>query len=341
MPEPDEPSPRPASTRWSRGANSTDDLSFHLLEVARSASEAALESYFSDDSDRLLWAAVSCGLAVEATMKYALSLVNPLLLADRSASPAVMLAFAGAGSALPRYADLRTANIDAILKLVRALHPGMASVGECDQVFGVRNAAIHMGLVDKDELELAATNMVFLVDGMLKTLNTGGFSFWFNKSSVVEKMLGNRTDLLRSRVSAKKAAARREMGRLLGRVNVEDLDNYFSLMETTNLSILTEDPGVLFRCPVCKKTGALLAGAVEADSAYDDANGSYFMKRTGYPVGFRCPVCQLTLDASEVGVTAGFPKRVTLTDLLVWGPNDVPNDFADNPLFPTDNDKEG
>jgi hypothetical protein len=251
-----------------------------------------------------------------------------------------MLAFAGAGTELPRYADLRTANIDTVLKLVRALHAGMAPVGECDQVFGVRNAAIHMGLVDKEELERAATNMVFLVDGILKTVNIKPSTFWANKAPVIEKMLGNRTDVLRSRVTAKKAVARSELGKLLGRVSVDEQENYFELLETGNITTMTEDEGVLFRCPVCLRAGVLLAGAVDTDSAFDRDNGSYFLKRTGYPVGFRCPVCQLYLDASEVGVAAGFPERVTLTDLLVWDPNDVPSDFPNNPLFPKDDEKE-
>ena len=299
---------------WSKGDAISVDLTEHLYEVSRGAAHAVFKNWQSDDSDELLWAAVSVGLAAETAIKFALASVNPVLLADRSSKHGTFLLLAGiADGATTPHAISTIGATEASLR-VRGLPNVSIKPSECEQVFAVRNSAAHMGLVTRPDLILAAKNMTSIIANLLRAMDKSPADFWGGYELLAIDMLNEKSTALQQRIESKKLAATQRFAQLKLTVDLPQLENLLTTLETTTHFKLEGLEVVGQICPVCNRLGYMQRDVDEDDGTDGgyvvDTRPSRFRFRFAYPRRFNCPVCQLTFDEDECSQVEQFEQEV-------------------------------
>ncbi|MFI6774821.1 hypothetical protein [Nocardia sp. NPDC050412] len=174
-------------------------------------------------------------------------------------------------------------------------------------VFDVRNAAAHMGLVDRSELEEALNKMVELSEELLAVVGSENaelhrVAYWgMSLIAQVDERLRRQKRERRIRFEQLKGLAFRELERLRKRL---DDDALFELAEKEPDSYFddSENSDERFRrrlCPVCGFDGwleyVIRRSGIITDGDYDGNLGKY-IDLTATPKEFFCRVCSLRLD---------------------------------------------
>lgn len=301
---------------WSRGTTGSSDLPEHLFQVSRTAAHSVLKYWQSYDAEELLWAAVSVGLSVETCLKLALALVNPVLLADKGSKHGTYLLLAGIsdGTTTPQTAYTIGA-AEAALR-VRSIPNTAIKIVDCEQVFGVRNSAAHMGIVTRTDLTLAARNMVSVIEGLLPALGRSSSDFWGAYSSLTSKMLSEKSTELQQRIETKKLASFQYFEQLKSTVDSNQLENLLATLELSTQSKLFGVEVVEQVCPVCGRSGYMnrrIIGINDISGSEDvDDRPERFSYRYAYPLAFDCPVCRVHFDEEESGEVDQFEQEVEI-----------------------------
>jgi hypothetical protein len=181
-------------------------------------------------------------------------------------------------------------------------------------VFDVRNSAAHLGVFERDHVEVALQQMVSWVDEIVVRLDLVRTEFWgHNLLRAVDKMADLRSNAIKARIEVKRANASERFMRL-ERQFPDGLESVLIALEQRTLG----DEGMGARggrirqeCPVCHRLGLLTVELVSDDVDYTD-DGDVIVSRIALPRDFRCNVCNFHVDSTEIFSVSGLPRGIDL-----------------------------
>ncbi len=293
---------------WESVELSTPDLAGHLLHVAQVAANAALRNYAVETSHEAFWGALSAGLAVEALLKYSIALEAPMLLADTKSRSASALILARSHRLAFDIATLKTVNGMDSFALFKAIHgeqKGMPSGRDVEQVFEIRNAVAHMGVVSLRELRVAVQNMVRIVESVMAIEAPKHDGLWDSSNlEIVDMLLNEKASDSQRALTEKKAIAARRYEQLLGNLSQASADDFVRSIESRVAQRVDDEQVSSHSCPVCGSRALLFRYVTQSDTdftgaSYPDNTPSGY--RYAYPESFECWVCGLEMDEAEIG----------------------------------------
>jgi hypothetical protein len=237
---------------------------------------------------------------VELTTKAALVQIEPTLLCER-ADADTLLRLAGKGERT-EVQPTRVKTIGGLhaFRLCRRLLKDV-TVPESDAVIAleVRNAALHLALVDRDELRLAAAAMSRVVDGVLEGMGANRESFWGSHCQVVVEFVAQEQLAVASVVAAKRVAAEQRLALITQSLSPE-LAATVLAQRAECLSWSDHEEPV--ECPVCKQEAWLICGVEKGEPELmgPDDDSDWMVPVSAWPFAFECAVCGLILDDREL-----------------------------------------
>lgn len=290
-------------SRWPVGALAAPHENFAaiLLHAAHFHAHEALRLFVSDDRFELLQAAVSAGTAVEIACKAAVAQIEPTLIAER-ADRDTLLRLSGKGHRASTPATrIRTVGGLAAFRLVRHLHRAL-SVPEsaAEAALEVRNAAIHMALVDRTEVRAAASAMSRVVDAVVEAMEASRADFWGERVVLVDNFIRVERETVEQIVEAKVAAARSRLSALVSRLDAATAASVLSALSRKRSHADHEEP---VPCPVCGQQAWLICSTENGEVEWtwdEDGLAGTNVEITAYPFAFDCSVCGLELEVDEL-----------------------------------------
>lgn len=297
-----------------------EDLCHLLLTAAQDNANRTLVMFVSDDRMLMLQAAVAAGTAVELASKAALVSIEPALLCERSHVDSLLHLSGNGGMAETPATELRTlGGLDAF-RLCKRLMKCAAGISEASarRALNVRNAALHLALVNRQELRAAVADSIRIVDQLVVGIGAERDSFWKSHVELVDKLIVEQQAQVAHIIAAKVQAAREQLARITAALTPEVAAAVLAQRSRCLSSSDHEEP---VDCPVCGQEAWLICG-VEEDEPQCDApeEGWWFVHSTAWPFAFECSVCGLSLDDSELGEFE-FPEYVDLEPELVNAPD--------------------
>lgn len=297
---------------WSIGDRGVQDLATHLRRVLEYSANAALARLSSGNAEEALTSAVMIGLAVETATKYALSKVNPVLVADRR-DPRSM-AFLAAPLAAPlNIQSLRTVNGIESFDMLRVVkqkdHPRLVTRDTVQTVLDVRNAAVHVGFVETSTLQNAARAMVKILTSILEMEGEEPDDLWRPELlELIDELVQEHASALAVKIASKRARATARYEDLR-KQHGSHFKGVVEAISATSLARADGEEAVTFQCPACGSRGVL--GREVTDSNLDFTGMSYPEyqpdgTRYAYPEWFECPVCGFALDREEIEADNSF-----------------------------------
>lgn len=286
-----------------------EELPEHLLELAkiraRDAVRAAdFSSIVTDAGATVRWldAAIHAGSAIEILAKHYLSKVSPVLILDNAKlKDSDYLHAVGRSELVPpdpkfRALNLRTRGPRECLALI-GMMTGNTAIGlDCaDAVLAARNAAIHLGLVDRTELQAALVNFAQVISELLSVCGIAPNDFW---TPDTQKLVGAlQTEQPFYDDLAKKFADARQ--KIEGKTIIP-------ATEVELAEIGAEDRGLSIwnthwkkvPCPVCSAAATLSGG--ERISTHQTGEEEFRTSVLAVPEELTCDACELSLTHRQL-----------------------------------------
>ena len=298
---------------WPRGDKVTprDGLVEHLYEVAQHHAHAALALRVASDGFAMLDAVSHAGSAIEFVAKAAIANLDPILL-TKSISKGDLLDSLNhlKGANVSPNARWRFTSLDASIsvQMVNRIHPECRShTIAAEECLGVRNDAIHMGVVDANARTRATDGMVDYVGAVVACLGRDVKDFWGAGSEDAVEVSRSRTERLNEVASLQVEAARSRY-----RFEVRELDpdevERLVLMRISRRNV-SADASFEEECPACGNETAHLLWNAEMEAEPDDEGGWHYYGDLVFR-GLVCPVCELRLsgpEAESIGIDPAYP----------------------------------
>lgn len=299
------------------------ELADHLVYAACLHARRAVLDRHAMSLLSLLDAASSCGAAVELLAKACIAKVEPALLAapaSRDGAPPTssLLHLRGhadrvTGSAVR---DVATIMVKPAIQLASDLHRRITvTPKQLSLVLDVRNAAVHLGLVQDDLLVEAVVLMATFVDQALPALDETPDEFWTPQvAKLVRSLLDERSGEVAKVVHELIAQAGQHYRTTFGRLDEPSRTVLVSVMEANKPSGGLDASQT--RCPACDHMGWVI---VDVDVDVEPmGGGEYDSHEYLFTKGFECPVCGLLLEP-EMFEAAG----IDTTDKSSEGSDDL------------------
>lgn len=297
---------------WNLGTRRSADPASHLFKVSKEAASYALEHSESSKAIEVLWSAIAVGVAAETLLKWKIARLNPLLLTHGANTPDGALFLAGVavpqaarGKRVTRPSEISTISaLPAWLLLNRIQKFTKVDESAVAQMLATRNAAVHMGLVESDDLRSSIRIFVALADELIAretSPDTVYFSVRFQK--VLNANRQKTADVVAASFAAKSARAHAFYIETFGHLPPATRIPLLSHLEAKQESI--DEPDVqLIECPVCLRSA--VAFYEETFQDYDHGeNGEISVTVIGKLDSVRCHVCGLDLNAQEARFVKG------------------------------------
>ncbi|NHE67787.1 hypothetical protein G9U53_26125 [Rhodococcus sp. D-46] len=290
---------------WSFGHQrfGNDELPDHLLKISNYHALAAISESNSTDARRWLNSAVHAGSAIEILAKFLLAKENPTLILDMKKASDVSLLHTIGRSDVGDTDDamnLQTRGPDSCFKLIAAIW-GSTKVKEgcARRVLNARNAAVHLGLLDRAQLQDALVEFADVMTEMLRLAGLDESGFWKSSRAVVDQLSSARSLHIRLKI---KLAESERYAVTLGPVDEEAVR--LDLRRATDPAVVEEmmpNSSVIMRmrCPVCTRVGRTYYSTSES-APEEDFDGPLMVQTVASPVGFRCVTCNLELNLGEL-----------------------------------------
>ena len=317
-------------------------IAMRLFLAASLAARNAILTYANEAEHEVRQAAIDCGSASEYLLKSFLAERDLTLLAAAGDPLSMVILSDAKVDPRPALDQVRTVNTDQMMKLFLAIDNNLKIDTDYRKIQGVRNAAVHLAFVDSSKLRESLMSLVNLVDLTLARFGKSADEFWgVSLAEHVEKFRSDIHSEVDRKLSAKLAAARNRLGAEIGRYGQLQAEDRFSIAERawsngvgeTDNSVITSE-----KCPACGYQGIesffKYRDTAEAPTvlpnAYEPSVRDYWGRV--YPVAeeFRCGVCELQLDESELAA-AGLPRELEARDELLE--NYEPIDDGDSDWF--------
>jgi imidazoleglycerol phosphate dehydratase HisB len=271
-----------------------------MVGVAHHHALRALQHFVSDDHHELHDAAISAGVALELMCKAAIAQVEPVLLADRTERDTLLRLSGKASHASKRATRIRTIGAAEAFLGVRHFHKSIGvAEAAAREVFETRNAAAHVGVVDRAEVRSATSTMSRAVDAILLAMGADRLGFWGNRIDLVDGIIREQRETVEQIVAAKFAAARARVAALTHGLDpqVQRLVLAARAMKTVFSS--HEEP---IECPGCGQQAWLICrvegGEIDGGPTPFGLLGT--ARASAFPFGLACSVCDLSLDEPEL-----------------------------------------
>jgi hypothetical protein len=310
-----------------------------LYEAARDAARTALGGYARTDRRSQLQSAIAFGSAVEYLGRAVLANHDPVLLARRDSLPTVvMLSRANASGTLDSKV-LRSIDAKTVWLLLEEIDPKIRLRAAAEVTATVRNAAVHMALVESSNLEEAAIALTTIVATLHPFLGSQEHEFWgVDLADIVQVLKDEKSNAIQRAVSALIAERRAQLDSLLGSLGSGERETLLIFLRARDVAF---EPTERFQlvdqvCPACENDGVATYGIEEGDaepSYREKSDGDwaeYSWQRDLYPfaLAFNCPVCGLHLDDTQFAA-AGLPTEL-----------DIQYEEAEDPSFGWEPDED-
>lgn len=287
-----------------------EELPGHLLEIARTRANSAVRAadfsaiYLGAETTiRWLDAAIDAGSAIEILAKHYLSTVSAVLLLDNSKlQDTDYLHAVGRSDLVPnedkyRALNLRTRGPRECLDLIGLItnKKDRISGGSAKAALDARNAAIHLGLVDRAELQAALINFAQVIAELLTVCDIAPGDFW--KPDVLKLV----SDLQAEKpfyddLNKKFEGARQTIdGKQIARATTKALAQTGKTEDQFDIQAIHWKK---IPCPVCG-SAATLSGT-ERLHTYQSAEEAFRTAVLSDPEELSCDVCELALDKREL-----------------------------------------
>ncbi|MBX8688088.1 hypothetical protein GO011_11690 [Mycobacterium sp. 20091114027_K0903767] len=269
--------------------------------------------------------AISIGTAVELLLKHVLALQSFHLLPDKVAIETA-LTLDGKGTARDHLPQLTTVTGLVAFDRANSLSGLQLKKVDFEQIFQVRNAALHLGVASTKANEAAFKKMVLLTDKVFTYLGT-------EPSARVEYWGGDEAEkFVRAIVDEAISEAKAQYEQLLRRAREDYQRLAQSLVAAGRAEVIkqfaqvppTIDPDTEeaspHQCPACQNMGWVVYEVhrglptfeyMEGQFGYEPAGAAY-VERGGFADRFECGVCRLKLDRREYLVEAAVPLEIEL-----------------------------
>jgi hypothetical protein len=238
--------------------------------------------------------ALHAGAAVEFMAKATLSASNPVLLLELgNTKQDSLLHLAG----VRKSDQLRTVGLTAAIERVKVVHTEIKiDKTEFAALVSARDGATHLGQRDGDVHAILVT-FARLIDQMLRVLDQPRHDFWSVHLELVDSLITERMDRVKTDVLRRIAIARQRFEELHSGRELE-------LLETVNRTVIgAEAPDAeTVQCPACRQK-AVLQGEYEIDVEGDEDGAHDFI--VFYANGLRCLLCGLSLVNVDQVAAAG------------------------------------
>lgn len=202
----------PQAKYWSAHA----DLAANLNDRAAEHAATALQHWTSDEIHQAVLAATAAGSAIELMAKAHLAHTSPVLLAERADLDTLLHLLGEGDKAKVAPSAVKTISATTALAHARRLNPEIQfSPPNDDLVFRVRNAAVHLAIVDSDELHEAVGIMVRAVDSFIALSPwPDRATFWgADRLGAVDALADDAADVVRRRLQSKMGCRASATGR--------------------------------------------------------------------------------------------------------------------------------
>ncbi|WP_125461352.1 hypothetical protein [Rhodococcus erythropolis] len=300
MPNADGQSVLPWSFGHKRFGN--DELPDHLLRISNYHALEAISESTSTDARRWLNSAVHAGSAIEIFAKYLLAKQNPTLILDMKKASDVSLLHTIGRSDVGDTDDamnLQTRGPDACFKLIGAIWgPTKVNQGCASRVLNARNAAIHLGLLDRAQLQEALIEFADVMTEMLRLADVDASGFWKFRQVQVERLSSERS--LHAGLKTKLVESDR-FAAALGPVDQDAMRLELKHEAEADHEDMMPRSTVVMRaqCPGCSRVGRTFYSTSDS-SPEGDYDGRPMIQTIAHPVGFRCGTCGLELTLGEL-----------------------------------------
>jgi hypothetical protein len=282
-----------------------------LLDSAQRHSQNALDKFSSEHVSDQLDAAVSVGCCVEHLAKSYLASIHPTLIAERVDRDTILHLSGKSGLAQSPATQMKTRGAHDSLMCVKQFLPTLRyNTNNDGLVLQVRNAALHMSLVDFSELRKAIVGMIRIADDVLAAISLRRDSFWIARQlPIVDDMLDTAVDETKKIVAAKLASARLRLTQITRGLPSETSD--LVLLALSGKQFTGADYEQDHACPACSQMGWLICSVEDErffDQSDDDSQVASFI---AYPFEFECSVCGLDLVKDELAIF-DFPNEIEI-----------------------------
>lgn len=285
-----------------------EDLPRHLLKTATELAREAVKSRAGESREELFTLVISGGTAVELLAKHVLAEISLALLVDRGDMNGILHAAGRADLAKAGPMQFKTVTVTDCLATIGKIYSKFNWSGSNDAahtVLQARNAAIHLGLVDRYNLHAVVRALVQTIDRLLSLGESDRELFWSRELlPIIKAVLDENAEEIRSVVEAKKLRADQKYKALLEQLQGTDAVSLLVALQERGLQFQA-DLEERFECPVCSHRGWLAYDIERGNPLYVPGSGYddgplYEVTQTAYPIVFYCSVCELELDVEEI-----------------------------------------
>ncbi|RZL74453.1 MAG: hypothetical protein EOP32_34205 [Rhodococcus sp. (in: high G+C Gram-positive bacteria)] len=295
------------------GPKHIDELAGALYEISRHHAQRAIANIGTDDPLELIDQAFSIGASLELLTKATLAGIDPHLIRGVRSNNDTTLALIGRPRFVHRLPLLNTiGGKDGVTLLNQitgnSLRPTSSPV--LDQLFGVRDSAVHLALVDPAANDAALGQVVRLIDSMLNAraahqLDGDWDSYWGDHLDVASARLSRAVDQLATEYEQALASAKRTFQRwAIPGDKAGALQAAVQILEEQAPRVESDEVARHHTCPACNSQGWVVyqcnRGNVEIDDGDAPHSLAWFVKVMGQPLYFECNVCRLYLDEDNV-----------------------------------------
>ncbi len=272
----------------------------------------AVGSYIGGDVELLHTGSISVGVALELLAKAVLVHHAPGLLAGRPDVNSLLTLLGRADRAVVPTLEISTIDARAALKAVKHLLPATPWLeNQSQHALIVRNAALHLGLVDLARLREAIAQQATIAAFWLNELEIEPAKYWSEQLETVTAIVDMAATATQRVVKAKIEAARVAYEKSYGHLDPATKEVLLAWAQAR--PIWSSDHDEPATCPACGAEGWLSCSVERGETEFDtDEDGTTaWTDRTAYPDAFRCSVCKLELEGNELDGFS-FPDAISL-----------------------------
>lgn len=313
-----------------------DLLVASLLRSAKKHARAAVGEFTVEGEAAR--STVDAATAVEHLTKSYLASLHPTLLVEDRTDLDTLLHLSGNGRAAGRSFDqIKTIGGEIACARLARIAPQFTFGDRERRLFAARNAAMHLGVGNAGQAQVAVQTMVGIVAQLLELLEFEEVRFWETTTEAARTLRDQSLEAVGVTVHSKVHSARVRLNERIYGVPPEHRPMVLNAL-AGELPPGMGDLESSETCPACGQQGWVVctvedAGGADPEVTYvqieeDEFTWEGYIERMAYPTDFLCQVCGLQLEGPEELEAAGIEA-----DGFDIEPREIEPDGADRYWF--------
>ncbi|WP_214542316.1 hypothetical protein [Curtobacterium flaccumfaciens] len=288
----------------------------------------AFKRYGERDAHSHREIAIAAGSASEYLHTAVIIAVDPMLLADPRHPQSLLMLSRHNRDLTVRHAELRSIAMTRKIALVHEMFPDLAVREAATKLAARRNAAVHAGILDTEDVAQLLQWLVAVGDALEPLIaNPSNIIFWPDQfEGTIQSLRDDAATAAEKLREARLEAARESLRILTLGLSAEAIPPFVAALEGAGRSRRTE-PADDRACPACGNLGWV--SCVRATTFPTVQGGDVGdLAIVGVPTRFNCAVCGLELDSNELLQFDNLSTVITLDEQPDWSlisPDDYPN----------------